>query len=105
MKDPMEIQEAFKIVVDEIEVFMESMYSEMQGLGNFIQENAPEDFFDDEEFFELKINGALEKLDHMKTVLKIIALQNHGVELFTEQEKEELQELQSLLEAISKGDD
>jgi ribonucleotide reductase alpha subunit len=97
MRQPLEVQDAFNIVLDEIDRFMEDVYAEgveiERVVKKAIEEHGPEELRD----FISPLNVVLEKLDNMKIVLKTVAFQNYKLDLFTPDEQKNIAEVKSLL--------
>ena len=93
MDETKEIKEIYEIILDEIDFFMEGIYKE-----NVLYEQILEELKNDNTLPEdvkqiaESIKGAdvvLSRLNNMKLLLKSIAFQNHSLELFDEDEKED----------------
>ena len=93
MSETKDIQDVYEIILDEIDFFMESIYKE-----NILYEQIIEELKNDNTLPEdvkqiaESIKGTdvvLSRLNNMKLLLKSIAFQNHSLELFDEDEKED----------------
>lgn len=85
-----EIQEVYEIMLDEIDVFMETVYERDREL-SFMMDRI-EEF--PEEIQEILKSGSsidtvLERIENLKGVLKTIAFSNHNLMLFTNEELED----------------
>lgn len=91
MSDTKDIKKVYEIILDEIDFFMEGMYKDNLSYKKIIEEVEENELFSQEieDMIEI-LDGSdevLSRLDNMKMLLKSIALQNHKLELFSEEEK------------------
>lgn len=93
MSETKDIQDVYEIILDEIDFFMESIYKENILYEQIIEELKNDDTLpEDVKQIAESIKGAdvvLSRLNNMKLLLKSIAFQNHSLELFDEDEKED----------------
>lgn len=93
MSETKEIQDVYEIILDEIDFFMESIYKENVLYEQIIEELKNDDTLpEDVKQIAESIKGAdvvLSRLNNMKLLLKSIAFQNHSLELFDKEEKED----------------
>lgn len=93
MSETKDIQDVYEIILDEIDFFMESIYKENILYEQIIEELKNDDTLpEDIKQITESIKGAdvvLSRLNNMKLLLKSIAFQNHSLELFDEDEKED----------------
>ena len=90
MSSPKDIKEVYEIMIDEIDVFMETVYERDHELSHMIEhiEEFPEEIQN-----ILKsgssIDTVLERIENLKAILKTIAFSNHNLILFTNEELED----------------
>lgn len=92
------LEQAYEIIIDEIDVFMENLYKERQLIQGILEDLQDKQGIEiDNELLDYTpIESTLGRIDNLKTVIKTIAFQNHNLNLFT---KEEL-DAEELLQAI-----
>lgn len=93
MSETKDIQNVYEIILDEIDFFMESIYKENILYEQIIEELKNDNTLpDDVKHIAESIKGVdvvLSRLNNMKLLLKSIAFQNHSLELFDEEEKQD----------------
>ena len=90
MSSPKDIQEVYEIMIDEIDVFMQTIYERDR---EFLYMTERIEEFPEEIQTILKnsysIDPVLERIENLKGVLKTIAYSNHNLMLFTNEELED----------------
>jgi hypothetical protein len=93
------LEQAYEIIIDEIDMFMENLYKEQELIRSVVEQIQAEKGVDlEEEFFESSpIDATLGRIDNLKTVIKTIAFQNHNLNLFTQEELDGDELLQAIV--------
>jgi len=94
------LEQAYEVILDEIDTFMEALYMEKELIGQALKEIQEQEGFQiDEELLSYSpIETTLGRIDNLKTVIKTIAFQNHNLNLFTKSELDNDEMLRFIVE-------
>jgi len=95
------LEQAYEVILDEIDTFLEALYKEKEIIGRVLKEVQEQEGLEieDELFNYSPIEATLDRIDNLKKVIKTIAFQNHSLNLFTKSELDNDEMLRLIVES------
>jgi hypothetical protein len=95
------LEQAYEVILDEIDTFMEAIYKEKELIARVLKDIEEQEGFeiDTDLLNHSPIEATLGRIDNLKTVIKTIAFQNHSLNLFTKSELENDEMLRLIVES------